>query len=62
MPDIINHAGEEAEAGRDVTWEQQDTQGLQRNTHRNGNQREKDVIPKETNTALPCYLYPVAAD
>lgn len=32
------------------------------NTHRNGSQRVKDVILKQTNIALPCYLFPVAAD
>lgn len=40
VPYIIDHAGEEVEAGRDVMREQQDAQSLRRNTQINGGVQE----------------------
>lgn len=63
LPYIIDHAGEEVEAGRDVMREQQDAQSLQRqHTDKWESWREKGIIIKQTNNALLCYLFPVAAD
>ena len=63
MPYVIDHAGEEVEAGRDVMWEQQDAQSLRRKrTDKREGEREKDIALKPPNNALLCHLFPAAVD
>lgn len=62
VPYIIDHAGEEVEAGRDVMREQQDAQSLQRKYTKKWESQREDIALKLTNNALLCYPFPVAVD
>lgn len=58
VPYIINHAGQEVEARRDVMWEQEDADSLRKKyADKWKSQREEDVVWKQINVSLLCYLF-----
>lgn len=53
VPYIINHAGEEVEARRDVMWEQEDADSLRKKyADKWKSQREEDVVWKQINVSF----------